>query len=185
MADQGSEGLLSPYLRSKRIKAVRPYLKGRILDVGCGVGSLAKFVSADHYWGVDIDSESLDTARLTYPHHNFSSELPVIETGFDSVIALAVIEHIHDQLKFLKELACRLSPETGNQIILTTPNPHLDWIHTTGASVGLFSRHASEEHEKLLTYTDIKKLAAECGLASTYYYRFLLGANQLFILERI
>ena len=41
MADQGAEGLFSPFLRSRRLKAACPYIKGRVLDVGCGTGALA------------------------------------------------------------------------------------------------------------------------------------------------
>ena len=44
MADQGTEGILSPYLRRKRIQAATPYLKGGVLDVGCGGGVLATLV---------------------------------------------------------------------------------------------------------------------------------------------
>jgi len=37
VADQGNEGLLSPFLRWRRIRAVLPYIRGCVLDVvGCG-----------------------------------------------------------------------------------------------------------------------------------------------------
>ena len=46
-------GLLSPYLRNRRLAMARPLLTGRVLDVGCAEGHLAESVPADRYVGVD------------------------------------------------------------------------------------------------------------------------------------
>jgi len=40
MADQ-ADGFLSPFLRKKRIEMALPFIKGRVIDIGCGVGKLA------------------------------------------------------------------------------------------------------------------------------------------------
>ena len=69
-----TEGILSPYLRSKRLSPALPYIKGRVLDVGCGVGLLAVIEHVEDYIaflrrlkGYLKDS---DTARIvgTTPH---------------------------------------------------------------------------------------------------------------------
>ncbi len=185
MADQGSEGLFSPFLRNRRLKAAKPFINGNVLDVGCGAGCLADYVAAALYLGVDIDSDSLQTARLKHPHHNFLPELPPVGTTFNTIVALAVIEHSPDPLHFLKELSARLGPGNGSRIICTTPHPRAGWIHKAGASIGLFSRHASEEHERLLGHSDFEVMARECGLGIEQYRRFLLGVNQLCILRRL
>jgi 2-polyprenyl-3-methyl-5-hydroxy-6-metoxy-1,4-benzoquinol methylase len=185
MADQGSEGLLSPFLRTRRIEAAKPYIKGSVLDIGCGVGYLADFIRAGLYLGVDIDEESLCAARKRHPHHTFISELPPAKKVFNSVVGLAVLEHAPDPLQFLSELTERLHHGSENLIICTTPLPALDWIHSIGTSIGLFSREARKEHQKLLGYDQLKQLAAKCSLDITLYRRFLLGANQLFILRKL
>ncbi len=71
MADQGAEGLLSPFLRNKRFVNVKPFLRGRILDYGCGSGGLAEIVPADCYLGIEIDHDSLQFARSRFPSHDF------------------------------------------------------------------------------------------------------------------
>ena len=159
MADQGSEGLLSPFLRKRRLKAAKPFLKGSVLDVGCGSGHLADFVSAEQYVGVDVDEASLKAARLRHPHHRFLSELPPRGTSFNTVVALAVIEHASDPAGFLDKLAGSLSADPGSRIICTTPSPAAEIIHKAGARIGLFSRHANEEHERLLGRSDLERLA--------------------------
>ena len=47
MTDQAAEGLLSPMLRNRRIQAVKPFLRGRVLDVGCGNGALTAALHAN------------------------------------------------------------------------------------------------------------------------------------------
>src|SRR5882724_4256798 len=67
MADQLT-GLLSPFLRSRRIAAVEPFLgKGRLLDIGCGTGTLANHVNSTRYLGVDQDEESIAIAKNLFP----------------------------------------------------------------------------------------------------------------------
>lgn len=100
MADQGAEGLLSPWLRRKRIEASIPYLNGRVLDFGCGSGAMAEYVDADNYLGVEIDKDSLQQARSRFPSHQFVSELPEQTEKFDTVISLAVIEHVSNPAEF-------------------------------------------------------------------------------------
>jgi tRNA1(Val) A37 N6-methylase TrmN6 len=69
MTDQGSEGLLSPFLRKVRLKAARPFLKGRILDVGCGSGILAGLIDPALYVGIEIDETSRSMAKDRFPNH--------------------------------------------------------------------------------------------------------------------
>ena len=96
MADQGTEGLFSPFLRSLRLKAACPYIKGRVLDVGCGTGALAGIVSADLYVMVDVDRQALSIARKQHPHYTFQSSLPPAEPVFNTSIALVVFQRKGD-----------------------------------------------------------------------------------------
>ena len=71
MADQGSEGLLSPFLRRQRFSAARAFLHGDILDVGRGSGTLASEILPERYLGVEVDSLSLESAIGRFPAHRF------------------------------------------------------------------------------------------------------------------
>src|ERR1700730_6957888 len=98
MADQLT-GLLSPFLRSRRIAAIRPFLgEGNLLDIGCGTGELARDVDPTKYVGVDRDEESISIARKKFPAHRFMTlaELSASprDSQFDQIIGLAVIEHV-------------------------------------------------------------------------------------------
>lgn len=184
MADQGSEGLLSPFLRARRLAAARPYLHGRVLDVGCGVGALAALVGPDAYLGVEVDPDALSLARAAHSRHRFQAELPSAGAGFDTVVCLAVIEHLPDPAAFLGELAARLADPADSCIVLTTPHPAVDRLHDWGAALGLFSKAANEEHQALLDETALRALGAAASLRLARYQRFLLGANQLAVYRR-
>lgn len=185
MADQGTEGLLSSFLRSQRIKAAKPYLKGKVLDIGCGTGILANTIPPERYLGIDIDKVSLQQARITHPEHHFESAFPPSsEKKFDTIVALAVIEHIANPTAFLFDLSKLLSKSNESSIVITTPHPSMDWIHAFGVTLGLFSKHANEEHEELLDKLKINKIAQRCNLEVNLYQRFLFRANQLIVLKR-
>jgi SAM-dependent methyltransferase len=186
MPDQTS-GLLSPFLRHRRLAAVLPYLGGaRVLDYGCGVGELARRVSPERYLGVDRDAESLAAARARFPRHRFivPEELDAAAAaaggGFDLVVALAFIEHLADPGAWLAETSRRLAP--GGRVVLTTPEPRLFGVHRLGAAAGLFSREGAAEHQSPISRADLVGLAVAAGLRVLEARRFLLGANQLFVL---
>ncbi|MEM8996669.1 MAG: class I SAM-dependent methyltransferase, partial [Acidobacteriota bacterium] len=185
MADQIT-GLLSPFLRSRRLAAALPWLRGGpVLDVGCGVGELARSIAAERYVGVDMDPESIEIARRNCPGHSFltwedfgASDL----RDFKHVAALAVIEHTTDPAEWLRRLSDRLAPR--GDVVITTPEPRLQWAHELGAAVGIFSRESAEQHHELVDRRRIIELAAACDLRLLHAERFLAGANQLFILGR-
>lgn len=179
MADQIA-GLLSPWLREKRLKIVRPYVQGKVLDYGCGVGMLAEICKPNFYLGVDIDRESIDIAKRTYPHFHFEHEVP--ETGnYDTIIGLAVIEHLSKPVALLKKFKLILEPE--GRIVLTTPHPFFRGLHDFGSKIGLFSPD-NDEHEQFIDYRLMQEIATRADLVIKEYKRFLLGANQLFVLRQ-
>ena len=59
-------GLLSPFLKRRRLQAVQPWLKGHILDFGCGYGGLAQYVTPDKYVGTDVDRQVLGVAEALF-----------------------------------------------------------------------------------------------------------------------
>jgi 2-polyprenyl-3-methyl-5-hydroxy-6-metoxy-1,4-benzoquinol methylase len=180
-SDQGSQGKLSPFLQRQRVAAARPHIKGYVLDIGCGNGVLADLVLAGNYLGVDRDEHALSVAESRYQKHKFQSELPVVAPAYDTVVSLAVIEHIPDPGAALAAWSGFMKP--SGCMVLTTPHPSFEWAHETGAKVGLFSHDAAEEHEEMIDLPRMKALLEGTYLRVRIYRRFLFGVNQLFVLE--
>ncbi len=183
MGDQAA-GKLSPFLRRQRAAAAAAFIEGRVLDYGCGTGAMASLVEAGRYTGIDSDRESLEIAGREHPEHSFHlpDELPGPGEAFTTILLLAVIEHIEDRPGLLRNLGRMLAP--GGRIVITTPRPLAGPIHLAGAKLGLFSLEAGEEHGHLIGKREMARLAAEAGFTVKLYRSFLLGLNQLFILEQ-
>jgi 2-polyprenyl-3-methyl-5-hydroxy-6-metoxy-1,4-benzoquinol methylase len=180
MADQvAAGGWLSPWLRERRVRAAHSYLsKGRVLDVGCGSGTLAQWCATDDYLGVEPDAASLQSARTAHPQHRFQADLP--DSGkWDVIILLAVIEHVPQPAVFLTRLRHLAAPQA--RLVMTTPHPSLGWVHRWGAQFGLFSQAAEEEHETLLDKREVEKICQLSGWRLEIARRFLAGGNQIFV----
>lgn len=99
----------------------------RILDIGCGNGSLSHFIAQHGYEVVGIEeSESgIELANRSFPDCRFIQgsiyNLPYQELGekFDIVIATEVIEHLFYPKELLKNAKKCLKP--SGRLILTTP----------------------------------------------------------------
>lgn len=181
MGDQiGKGGFLSGTLSEWRIRKALPHLHGTILDFGCGRGNLAYAISPERYIGVDDDEESLQIARKLHPHHQFYSAIPARLT-VDCIVALAVLEHIPNAHELLKQFKSALKRD--GRIVLTTPHPGADKIHTVGARLRLFSREAREQHVRLYNRRALSDILAGTGFDISLFQPFMLGANQLIVLS--
>jgi len=166
--------------------AVTPFLsQGPLLDIGCGTGALARDVDSTRYLGVDQDEESIAIARNLFPAHRFLTLAEFAqsqnENQFERIVGLAVIEHVEDPQRWLGWLRTLLRP-TG-QVVLTTPHPSIRQLHEFGGHIGLFSREAAKEHRELINRDRMIQLAENSGFRIRHFRRFLLGCNQLFVLE--
>jgi len=100
----------------------------RVLDVGCGTGSMVTVPLARKYphiqfLGIDMDSESIRFAKSNHTLHNLAfRELSNMDTKeqHDFIIATEVIEHVDDPWEFLQFLGGILTPK--GRLIVTLPN---------------------------------------------------------------
>lgn len=180
------QGLLSPYLAAQRYKQARKFLKNNdiLLDIGCGSGELKKYLSPRiKYFGIDTEEQWEGDSSYLFKVKS-SSILPsaIRKQKFNSVTALAVIEHLK-RPKELFDTTSKILPN-GGLFVLTTPHPIGRTIHDLGAKIGLFSSHASEEHETFLNKKDLLSLGREAGFEVICYSRFLFGMNQLAVYKK-
>jgi SAM-dependent methyltransferase len=99
---------------------------GPIMELGCGRGYLTQALRRDGMdaVGVDISREVVETARTRWADDSafltVDEAKEAFESGFQTVIALEVVEHVTSPLAFLKEALDYLVP--GGRLVLSTPN---------------------------------------------------------------
>ncbi|MCB0503960.1 MAG: class I SAM-dependent methyltransferase, partial [Cyclobacteriaceae bacterium] len=92
------------------------YVKGDLLEVGCGEGRGVELLApkASSYTAVDKIEEVIEKLEGNYPEGKFVQAnippLPFDDGSFDTVVSFQVIEHIKDDTTFLKEIHRVLKP---------------------------------------------------------------------------
>jgi 2-polyprenyl-3-methyl-5-hydroxy-6-metoxy-1,4-benzoquinol methylase len=110
----------------RRMKIVLSLLpKGKkVLDVGCGNGTLTYYVARDNNTiGIDISKEKISIARKRHPEVKFEiADIDKYKTKdkFDVIILAGVIEYLENPGKTLKKIKNFLKKD--GFLIITVPN---------------------------------------------------------------
>ena len=94
----GSDG----YRKTLAKEHIRARTSDRILDVGCGPGSMVPYLPRSEYVGFDANPDYIQQAQRRFPEAHFTCDrvneysLPQSEY-FDIVIALGILHHLDDQ----------------------------------------------------------------------------------------
>jgi len=139
----------------------------RILDVGCGTGLNASYLTAAGHTvvGADLSPVAIEKFRARglegFVCDIESQPVPVPESSFDLVYASEVIEHCADSAGFLREIFRVLKPE--GMLVLSTPNSAF-WPYRI---LGVLGRTASEYqhpgHVRFFSKRSLRKTIESAG----------------------
>ncbi len=94
-----------------------PYLRGRVLEVGCGVGSFTRRIVArggfDSLLSIDVAAEAVAHTAKHIRHPALSCRQQDVRetTGkFDAIICMNVLEHIEEDAVTLRQMVELLNP---------------------------------------------------------------------------
>ena len=127
------------------IKAT-PYLKGKLLDVGCGNKPYQSILSTDQYTGIDVNVtlHQKDNVDVMFDGVN----IPFDNDHFNSVLCTEVLEHCADPVVLMKEIKRILKP--GGCAFITAP---------------MFIEHHEVPYDmRRMTYYGMKNLAESNGM---------------------
>jgi SAM-dependent methyltransferase len=146
-----------------------PLTNSSVADVGCGTGgTTVRLTRYGHVVGYDTSPEALEYCRrrgLDDVHLYQMPVLPSSARGFGLITAFDVIEHVEDDVSFLRMLSDRLVP--GGVICATVPAYQVLWGHEDEIS----------EHKRRYTRTMLNEAFSAAGLRierSTYFVFTLL-----------
>jgi SAM-dependent methyltransferase len=157
-----------------QLDLLRPFLGRRILEVGCGVGTvLDRLGRREVLYGMDRDPEMVRYVRERFkgrdgfgavemdiaapPEHELARLAAV---NFDTVVSINVLEHIVDHVAALRTMASLVGPE-GRVAVLVPAHPVL---------YGAYD--AVDGHVRRYTRPALMQLIADAGLTAVMMRRF-------------
>ena len=107
-----------PYLK----KVLNTYEKPEILEIGSGHGAFTKRLWMDgyHVTATDIFPEYFYFDKMVCEKVDIRQPMPFSDGSFNIIIAVEVMEHVHDHEIFFSE--CSRILKKGGRLIFSTPN---------------------------------------------------------------
>lgn len=163
--------------KGERLRAVAPWLKGRLLDLGCGDNELVR----TYGHGVGVDAYDWGGGALIVPD---TSRLPFPDGSFDTVTILAALNHIPNRAAVLREVHRLLAG--GGRLLVTMINPVISYVGHR------FIWWWSEDKERGMDPQEVYgfwnrqliALVEEAGFKLALHQRFVYGLNNLFIFRK-
>lgn len=151
--------------------AALPRPIGRVLDVGCGAGAVAKLLQAEgaaHVVGIEVNERVASSARPAVDDLRIGAVediLPSLDGPFDTICCYDVLEHLVDPGTVLSGLRSRAAP--GAHLQISVPNARHFSLVTDLMFRGTFGYkswgHRDSTHLRWFTRRDIIELAEQCG----------------------
>lgn len=156
------------YRMVERALARRHAGGGTLVDVGCGSGALWPFLRGrfDRYVGVDVVRYPGFPAEGAFHALDLDrGEVPLPDGCADVAAGVETIEHLENPRAFVRLLARLARP--GGWVVVTTPNQHSLLSRGTFLLRGehnAFQDASYPAHITALLESDLRRIAAECGL---------------------
>lgn len=155
-------------------ETIKPYSKGRILEIGCGIGNISEFFIRDNFNIVlsDLRDNYIEIVKNKFSNEVFKIDLVGVDFDtkhkdligtFDTVFALNVVEHIKDDHKAIEN--CKKLLKNQGHLIILVP-----------AYQTLFNNFDVElEHYRRYTQKSLKQLikANQLNIIKTFSFNVI------------
>ncbi|MCK1328229.1 class I SAM-dependent methyltransferase [Bradyrhizobium sp. CW9] len=170
---------LVPALVSFLESVDRPANSLRVMDLGCGNGSITELLHQREYSvvGIDPSDDGVRIAKAKYPHLTIDrgsayDDLSKVYGKFDVVVSLEVVEHIYSPRDYANTIYELLNP--GGIAIISTPY-HGYLKNIALALTGKLDRHFTalwdHGHIKFWSIRTLTKLLEEKGFKDVRFIR--------------
>jgi 2-polyprenyl-3-methyl-5-hydroxy-6-metoxy-1,4-benzoquinol methylase len=157
----------------KAYVVAQDYVRGDVLEVGCGEGRGVSTLigKSKSFTAVDKIKPVIDDLQKRFPSGRFiSMNIPPLaalkDNAYDVVISFQVIEHIEDDLLFLKEIHRVLRP--GGIALITTPNRKMSLSRNPWHIREYLPRELEALAKKIFTTVEMKGITGN-EKVMTYY----------------
>ena len=147
-------------------------IQGRVLDVGCGGGSVAKAVKRERpdlqVFGCDLSESALRIAGASPDGVDFrlatAERLPFDDSTFDLVWIFDVLEHVEEPERVLREVARVVKPGGRFHIVLPLEGQPRTLYRLVGCGTRWTAKVRHGGHIQIFSASRFRDMAAACGL---------------------
>jgi SAM-dependent methyltransferase len=161
-----------------------PYLRGDVLEVGCGVGTFTKLLvgvpAVRRILSIDVSPEAVAYTRAHVSHPSLDVKhagVRDVADAFDAVICMNVLEHIEDDEGALRHMIERLRP--GGTLFLLVPAHQA--LYSEFDREGGHYRRYNKRHMRGL----IARAARAAPIGVWQFYFNSIGALGYFVVYRV
>jgi SAM-dependent methyltransferase len=165
-------------------------IHGRVLDVGCGGGSVATAVKRERpdleVFGCDLSESALAIARAAPEGVDFrqatAEGLPFGDGEIDFVWIFDVLEHVDNPERVLREVVRVLKPGGAFHIVLPLEGQPRTLYRLVGCGTRWTAKVRHGGHIQIFSADRFRSMASACGLPvvrTRWSYHFLLQALDL------
>ena len=158
---------------------------GKVLDIGCGAGSVAKAVKHERpdleVYGCDVSRSALALAEASPEGVDFrlaqAEKLPFADGEMDFVWIFDVLEHVENPEQVLREVARVVRPGGGFHIVLPLEGQRGTLYRLIGCGTRWTAKVRHGGHIQVFSAPRFTEMAAQCGLpvaTTRWSYHFLL-----------
>ncbi len=165
------------YLRMQKIKSHIPH-NSILLDIGCDADyKFLQYFQKTIQKGIGIDIVVKDTQKgnIQLVHADLTKKFPRLSSKVDVVTVLAVLEHLPNPEKVLREIYKVL--HKNGLLLLTVPSPKSKPILEFLAQIGLVRKEMIDQHENYFTPQDLQSMLQKIGFTNIHVSLFQLGCN--------
>jgi tRNA (uracil-5-)-methyltransferase TRM9 len=172
----------------KAIELSKLWKKGKILDVGCGnCRNLKPFVKLDKY-GIDFSDNMIEEAKKFTKKNNFKvnlkvgnvKKLPFKDKQFDYVLSLAMLHHLKDPEKGVKEIN-RVLKVGGQSYITIWSKLQLKFLFKKRETYVKWGKE--KRYYNFISFIKMRKMLKKSGFR--ILRSKLFGKNLEFLVEKI
>lgn len=185
----GRETIIDNILKNWRTNKAVKFLNKNdtICDLGCGYdGIFLKNIKNGIKRGIGVDNKVCkknNESAIKLIAADLNKNLPLRSETFDAVTSFAVLEHIENYNKFLKE-TLRILKKDGI-LIMTTPDPKAKIIWEILMRAKIIQQSDNiEEHKNYFHGDKIVEILKNIGFSEVVLKKFQFGFNNLFIAKK-
>ncbi len=179
--------LLDKFIRYLRLRKILPCLgiNNVVCDLGCGNGSILKFLSSKikEGYGIDKNTPEFEEKNLHFIRGDIIQSLPFENEKFDVILLLAILEHLESPNSVFYEAYRILKP--GGRFILTTPAPRSQpLLEFLAFKLKIISQEEIKEHKHYYSKQELIDLLKKHNFKVLKLKPFCLELNTLVVAQK-